>query len=77
MNNCSEKTDNWNYEATIAEIEEIIEQIESGSLSLEDVFEQFAIALEHLHQCEAFLNQGKQRMNLLIETLEQEPELDF
>ncbi len=77
MNNRSEQTDNWNYEATIAEVEEIIQQIESGSLSLEDVFDQFAIAVEHLHQCEVFLNQGKQRMNLLIETLEQEPELDF
>jgi exodeoxyribonuclease VII small subunit len=61
----------WNYEVTVAEIEQIISQIESGTLPLEDVFENFAIAVEQLRQCEAFLNEGKQRMNLLIETLGQ------
>lgn len=61
----------WNYESTVAEIEEIIEQIESGSLELEEVFEKFEIAVERLHQCESFLDRGKERMNLLIETLQE------
>ena len=65
----------WNYETAVAEVEEIMAQIESGSLPLENVFEQFAIATKLLRQCETFLTQGKQRMNLLIETLE--PESDF
>ena len=65
----------WNYEATVAEIEEILEQIEFGSLPLEEVFAKFAIAVEYLQECEAFLNRGKQRMNLLIENLEEE--IDF
>ena len=58
----------------VAEVEEILAQIESGSLPLEDVFEQFAIATKLLRQCETFLSQGKQRMNLLIETLEPDPD---
>ncbi|MGK7877951.1 MAG: exodeoxyribonuclease VII small subunit [Xenococcaceae cyanobacterium] len=74
MSNSFEHTDSFNYEETVAEIEQIIRQVESGSLPLEEVFEQFAIAVEHLHQCETFLTQGKQRMNLLIETLEEELE---
>jgi exodeoxyribonuclease VII small subunit len=61
------------YEETVAEVEAIIEQIESGSLSLEEVFAKFAIAIEDLRQCEAFLAQGQERMTLLIETLEDEP----
>lgn len=65
---------NWTYEATVAKIEEIINQIESGKLTLEEVFEEFALACEYLQQCETFLVQGKQQMNLLIETLEEFPD---
>ncbi|NJL81836.1 MAG: exodeoxyribonuclease VII small subunit [Chloroflexaceae bacterium] len=60
----------WNYEATVARLEDIIEQIETGSLPLQATFEQFAIAVRLLAQCEEFLDRGKERMNLLIETLE-------
>lgn len=73
-NRKSRKT--WNYETTIAELETRINQIESGNLPLEAVFTEFAIAVEQLKTCEAFLNDGKERMNLLIETLEEE-EIEF
>lgn len=61
---------NWNYEERVLEIEQIIEQIESGSLPLEEIFQKFAVATEYLRDCETFLSKGKQEMNLLIETLE-------
>ncbi|MEB3312235.1 MAG: exodeoxyribonuclease VII small subunit [Snowella sp.] len=60
----------WNYEESINHIEQIIDEIESGSLPLDTVFSQFAIAVEQLQRCEAFLNKGKEKMELLIETLE-------
>ena len=63
------KAENWNYEETVAKVEEIIRQVESGQLSLEEVFDKFAVAVELLDQCEAFLKQGQERMNLLIETI--------
>ena len=59
----------WNYEATVEEIESIIQKIESGQLDLEDVFDKFAIAAEHLQDCEQFLGQKQQQIDLLIETL--------
>lgn len=59
----------WSYENTVAEVEAIIDQIEAGELPLESVFEQFALATEHLQKCDRFLAQGKERMELLIETL--------
>lgn len=65
---------NWNYEATVAEVEAIINRIEMGELDLAEVFDQFAIAVTHLHECEAFLTQKKQQMDLLIETLVDNPE---
>jgi exodeoxyribonuclease VII small subunit len=76
MNSDRNNNKNWNYEETVIQVEEMIEQIEAGSLSLEEVFEKFAIAIERLRECESFLSIGKERMNLLIETLEQE-EIEF
>jgi exodeoxyribonuclease VII small subunit len=60
---------NWNYEETVRQVEVIMAQIESGELDLADVFDQFAIAVKHLRQCEEFLGQRQQQMDLLIETL--------
>ncbi|EDX75701.1 hypothetical protein MC7420_6356 [Coleofasciculus chthonoplastes PCC 7420] len=62
----------WNYEATVTQVETIIEQIERGELELAEVFDQFASAVEYLRQCEAFLQQRQQQMDLLIETLTDE-----
>ncbi len=64
--------DGWNYEAKVAEIEGIIARIEAGELELEAVFEQFANAVEYLRQCESFLQQRQQQVDLLIETLSEE-----
>lgn len=64
----------WSYEATVAEIEAIITQIEAGELNLEEVFERFNTAVNHLQQCETFLQERRQQMTLLIEKLGEEPE---
>jgi len=44
-------------------------RIETGDLELDQVFVQFAQAAQYLAQCEAFLTQRQQQMDLLIETL--------
>ncbi len=59
----------WHYEATVTQIESIIEQIETGALELEDVFEQFSQAMTYLQQCDQFLTERQEKMELLIETL--------
>jgi exodeoxyribonuclease VII small subunit len=59
----------WQYETSVAQVEAIINRIESGQLELAEVFEQFASAVNHLNQCESFLVERKQQMDLLIETL--------
>ncbi|MHC5599231.1 MAG: exodeoxyribonuclease VII small subunit [Nostoc sp.] len=68
----SSSEEGWNYEAKVAEIEGIITRIEAGELELSDVFEQFASAVEYLRQCETFLQQRQQQVDLLIETLSEE-----
>jgi exodeoxyribonuclease VII small subunit len=67
----------WQYETEVTAIEQIIEQIESGNLPLETVFEDFAIAVEKLQACEKFLKQGQNRLTLLVETLNDDPDPEF
>lgn len=62
----------WQYEETVATIEAIISQIETGELSLADVFSQFEAAVAHLQACESFLNYHQKKVDLLIETLTDE-----
>jgi exodeoxyribonuclease VII small subunit len=64
----------WNYEETVAKVEEILTQIEAGELELADVFEQFSTAVDYLRQCESFLAERQQQVDLLIETLTDESE---
>ncbi len=68
----SKSMEAWNYEVKVAEIENIIARIEAGELELQEVFEQFATAVEYLRECEKFLHQRQQQVDLLIETLNDE-----
>ncbi|NEO52479.1 MAG: exodeoxyribonuclease VII small subunit [Okeania sp. SIO3B5] len=60
----------FDYEETVVNIEEVIAEIESGELTLEEVFEKFSLAVTDLQKCEVFLTQSQEKMNLLIETLD-------
>jgi exodeoxyribonuclease VII small subunit len=64
----------WNYEQTVQRIEATISRIESGELELAEVFDEFAAAVESLQECETFLAERQRQMDLLIETLKDEPE---
>ncbi len=64
----------WSYEETIQQIEATIARIESGELELAAVFDQFAEAVNRLHQCEVFLTERQQQMDVLIETLTDDPD---
>jgi exodeoxyribonuclease VII small subunit len=63
------KSDDWSYEAKVGEVEKIISQIEAGELELDEVFQQFSIAVQSLRECEDFLHKRQEQVELLIETL--------
>jgi exodeoxyribonuclease VII small subunit len=63
------KKNQWNYEATVARVEEILTEIEGGDLELSSVFNQFEIAVNSLQQCENFLSQQREQVELLLENL--------
>jgi exodeoxyribonuclease VII small subunit len=63
------KKNQWNYEATVVRVEEILTEIEGGDLELSSVFSQFEIAVNSLQQCENFLSQQREQIELLLENL--------
>lgn len=62
--------DDWSYEAAVENIEAIVMQLETGDLDLAKVFERFEQAVGQLRQCEQFLKEKQQQVDLLVETLE-------
>lgn len=66
------KEEPLNYEATVAAVETAIAQIETGELPLEEVFARFETAVAQLRDCEEFLQRGRDRMTLAVETLAEE-----
>jgi exodeoxyribonuclease VII small subunit len=65
----AKKKTEWNYEMAVAGVEVILGEIEGGDLELTEVFNQFAIAVESLQQCENFLTQQREQVELLMENL--------
>lgn len=63
-----------NYEATVERIEEILNLMESGNMSLNDVFEQFGVAASYLKDCDRFLSERRSQVELLIEQLTDDPD---
>jgi exodeoxyribonuclease VII small subunit len=51
------------YEEKVAQVEEILGEIESGDLELTEVFSRFAVAVE------SFLSQQREHVELLLENL--------
>ncbi|MEG4455174.1 exodeoxyribonuclease VII small subunit [Microcoleus sp. N9_A1] len=74
MINSQLRQSDWNYEETVDRIEAIIDRVESGELPLEEVFEQFGVAVECWQECEGFLARGKDQMDLAIGLLAQIPD---
>lgn len=59
----------WDYEASVEQVEAIINDLETGELPLADIFEQFEKAVTELKKCDSFLQEKQQQAQLLIETL--------
>jgi len=64
----------WSYEDRVSHVEGIIARLEGGELGLEEVFAEFAAAVESLRECEGFLQERRRLVDLLIETLQDETE---
>lgn len=59
------------FEQTLAELETLVEQLESGELELADSLEKFKRGIELSKQCRAMLDQAQQTVD---EVMENEPQ---
>lgn len=55
------------FEQALQELEQIVEQMETGDLSLENSLQQFERGIELTRHCQAVLQQAEQRVEQLLE----------
>ena len=60
-------TDKFNFNKGLDELEEIINQMESGDISLEDSLKYFEKSVKIHRQCHTALKDAEQRINILSE----------
>jgi len=56
-----------NFEASLQELETIVERMEHGELSLEDALKQFEKGIKLTKQCQQALEKAEQKVKILIE----------
>ena len=56
-----------NFEAAIAELEALVEEMERGDISLEDSLKKFERGIELTRTCQQALQEAEQKIQMLIE----------
>jgi exodeoxyribonuclease VII small subunit len=56
-----------NFEATIAELESLVEEMEQGDISLEESLKKFERGIELTRTCQQALQEAEQKVQMLIE----------
>ena len=63
----SEATSSSSFEDSLAELERLVQQMESGDLSLEQSLEAFERGIKLTRECQRSLSNAEQRVQTLIE----------
>lgn len=61
-------TKSAHFEKSIAELQEIVQQLEKGELSLEHSLKQFEKGISLARRCQDILNQAEQKIEMLSST---------
>ncbi len=61
-----------NFEETLTELDQIVQQLEKGELSLDESLKQYEKGIAMARECQKILSQAEQK----IETLSQQPHQD-
>lgn len=59
--------DALNFEAALAELSQIVEQMEQGDLSLEDSLKKFERGVTLARACQTLLKAAEQKVQILVE----------
>ncbi|HSM69783.1 MAG TPA: exodeoxyribonuclease VII small subunit [Xanthomonadales bacterium] len=75
MNQTSDKLPE--FEKALAELEELVNKLESGELSLDDSLSQFKRGVELTRQCQLVLDQAQQSVEKLLNPDDESSAEDF
>jgi exodeoxyribonuclease VII small subunit len=73
----SSNTENKNFEDSLLELEDIVEKLENGQISLQESMEMFERGIELAGICNSILQESEQRIEQLIERNEEIETCDF
>ena len=61
------KTENFNFEQNLQQLNDLVEKMEAGGLSLEDSLKSFEQGIALTRQCQLALKQAEQKVQILLE----------
>ena len=63
-------TDNFNFEASLQQLEQLVQQMEQGNLSLEESMQAFEQGVALTRQCQQALDAAEQKVQVLMQDTE-------
>ncbi|WP_394128886.1 exodeoxyribonuclease VII small subunit [Shewanella maritima] len=63
----AKKPENLSFEQAISELEQIVDQLEQGDVSLDDALKQFERGIKLVRQSQTKLDQAQQKVSILME----------
>ena len=69
------KSNSINFEKTLAELEQLVEKMEQGDLSLEESLKYFERGIQLTKTCQQALSEAEQKVRILLEK-DGKPELE-
>ncbi len=73
----SKKPENMSFEATIQELDELVEQLENGDLALDDALKKFERGIALARSGQTKLDEAEQRVSILLSNSDDAPLSEF
>lgn len=73
----TKKTTNFDFEAALENLEELVEAMEEGDLSLEESLQAFEKGVKLTRECQTALDKAEQKVHLLVAGGEEPSSEDF
>ncbi len=73
----SKKPENMSFESTIQELEQLVEQLESGDIPLDDALKKFERGIALARNGQTKLDAAEQRVRILLDNNDQAPLAEF
>lgn len=73
------KSENFDFEKNLKELEQLVEKLEQGDLSLEESLKQFERGVALTRACQEALSKAEQKVQILLQNSQQDggkPELE-